>query len=262
MYKKCAAKLQKIVLNTKEKQKKNNNSLFFCNFAGDLATISGGYRVINKKEIAIKMGFFSNLFGKKNTGADQPSQMENYMTLVRVYFQAAIAESAGITNLAMLPDLRMFKSTLKVPTVNNKLGVGERRQCRKMMQGLYKTSDGFFTEIDASVKKNCRKMQDVQTYLVQFQNLTQNLMMLTGNLMKFKLRLPSIFKKAIYTMTEKTITDIFHKNEFDDPGVMKTVVAIRQVDKRLGFSEKWVTDFVYQVVMLAKKEPRQNLDEK
>ena len=34
-------------------------------------------------------------------------------------------------------------------------------------------------------------------------------------------------------------------------------MAVRQYDKRLGFSQKWITDFVYQVVMLAKKEPRQ-----
>ena len=40
---------------------------------------------------------------------------------------------------------------------------------------------------------------------------------------------------------------------------MKAVVAVRQYDKRLGFSQKWVTDFVFQVVMLAKKESkRQN----
>jgi hypothetical protein len=37
---------------------------------------------------------------------------------------------------------------------------------------------------------------------------------------------------------------------------MKTVVAVREYDRRLGFSQKWVTDFVYKVVMLAKKEPR------
>ena len=37
---------------------------------------------------------------------------------------------------------------------------------------------------------------------------------------------------------------------------MKTVLSVRQLDKRLGFSEQWVTDFLYQVVMLAKKEPR------
>ena len=81
-------------------------------------------------------------------------------------------------------------------------------------------------------------------------------MMLTGNLMKFKLRMPSFFKKAIYAMTEKTVGDIFTKNDFSDAGVMKTVAAIRQFNKRLGFTQKWVTDFVYQVVMLAKKEPK------
>lgn len=182
--------------------------------------------------------------------------MEDYMTLVRVYLQAAIAENAGITNLAMLPDLRMFKTTLHVPTLNNKLGVGEKKHCKKMLKDLYNTEDDFFKEVDQSIRKNCRKIQDVQTYLIQFQNFTQDLMMLMGNLMKFKLRMPSFMKKAIYGMTEKTVADIFHKNDFKDMGVMKTVVAIRNYDKRLGFSEKWITDFVFQVVMLAKKEPR------
>ncbi len=204
------------------------------------------------------MGIFSKIFGKKSATDEKGGGMENYMTLVRVYFQAAIAESAGITNLAMLPDLRMFKSTFKVTTVNNKLGVGEKKQCKKLMQNLYKVEDNFFSETDASIKKNCRKMQDVQTYLIQFQSFTQDLMMLTGNLMKFKLRVPSFFKKAIYTMTEKTVNDIFNKNDFSDPSVLKTVVAIRQINKRLGFSQKWITDFVYNVVMMAKKEPRQN----
>lgn len=204
------------------------------------------------------MGIFSKIFGKKSATDEKGGGMENYMTLVRVYFQAAIAESAGITNLAMLPDLRMFKSTFKVATVNNKLGVGEKKQCKKLMQNIYKVEDSFFAETDASIKKNCRKMQDVQTYLIQFQSFTQDLMMLTGNLMKFKLRVPSFFKKAIYTMTEKTVNDIFNKNDFSDPSVLKTVVAIRQINKRLGFSQKWITDFVYNVVMMAKKEPRQN----
>lgn len=200
------------------------------------------------------MGFFNKIFGKKNE--EKRGGMEDYMTLIRVYFQAAIAETAGITNLAALPDLRMFKSTLKVPTVNNKLGIGEKRQCRKMMSEIYGTEESFFKEIDQSVKKNCRKLQDVQVYLVQFQNFSQDLMMLTGNLMKFKLRLPSFMKKALYTVTEKNVNDIFHKNDFSDPGVLKTVAAVRNYNRRLGFSEKWVTDFVYQVVMLAKKEPK------
>jgi hypothetical protein len=35
---------------------------------------------------------------------------------------------------------------------------------------------------------------------------------------------------------------------------MKTVVAIRKYDQKLGFSQQWVTDFIFRVVMLAKKE--------
>lgn len=199
------------------------------------------------------MGLVSKLFGRKGN-ENKVGGMEDYMTLVRVYFQASLAANLGINNLGMLPDLRTFKATLHVPTVNNKLGVGERNHCKKMMKEIYGTNDGFFKEIDQSIRKNCRRLQDVQTYLVQFQGFSQDLMMLIGNLMKFKLRVPSLFKKVIYTMTEKTVNDIFFKNDFKDAGVIKTVVAIRQLNHRLGFSQKWVTDFVFQVVMLAKKE--------
>jgi len=212
---------------------------------------------LNIQKYNITMGLFSKIFRKNNATEERKTGgMEDYMTLVRVYLQAAIAENAGITNLAVLPDLRMFKTTLHVPTVNNKLGVGEKKHCKKMLQDLYKINDDFFKEIDTSCRKNCRKMQDVQVYLIQFQNFTQDVMMLMGNLMKFKLRMPSFMKKAIYGMTEKTVADIFNKNDFKDVSVMKAVVAIRNYDKRLGFSQKWVTDFVYQVVMLAKKEPK------
>lgn len=201
------------------------------------------------------MGFLSRLFGKKDED-NKAGGMEDYMQLVRVYFQASIAANVGITNLAMLPDLRVFKSTLHVQTVNNKLGLGEKNACRKMLKDIYGTDDNFFKEVDQSIRKNCRKMQDVQTYLVQFQGFTQDLMMLMGNLMKFKLRLPSMFKSALYKMTEKTIGEIFSKNDYTDPAVLKAVVAIRQYNHRLGFSQKWISDFVYQVVMLTKKEPK------
>lgn len=201
------------------------------------------------------MGLFSNIFSKKKN-EEKVGGMEDFMSLVRVSFQASLAANLNITNLGMLPDLRMFKATLHVPTVNNKLGLGEKNHCRKMMKEIYGTDDLFFKEIDQSIRKNCHKLQDVQTYMIQFQGFSQDLMMLMGNLMKFKLRLPSFFKKAIYSMTEKTVNDIFTKNDFKDPGVLKTVVAIRQYDKRLGFSQQWITQFVYQVVMLAKKEPK------
>lgn len=207
------------------------------------------------------MGFFSKLFGKK-TADQRVGGMEDYMTLIRVYFQANIATRLGITNLAMLPDLRTFKTTLHVSTLNNKLGLGEKKQCKKMLKELYKMDDNFFEEIDGSIKKNVKKIQDLQPYMYQFQGFTQDLMMLMGNLMKFKLRVPGFFKKALYMMTEKTVNDIFTKNDFSDAGVLKTAIAIRQYDKRLGFSQKWITDFVYKVVMLAKKEPKNKEEEK
>ncbi len=197
----------------------------------------------------------SKLFGKKDRN-DTTGGMEDYMTLIRVYFQSAIAAQLGINNLKMLPDLRTFKITLHVPTVNNKLGVGEKARCKNMLKEMYHTDDLFFKEIDQSIRKNCRRLEDVQPYLLQFQGFTQELMMLVGNLMKFKLRMPSIFKSALYTMTEKTVNDIFTKNDYKDAGVIKAVVAVRQYNKRLGFSQKWTTDFIHQVIMLAKKEPK------
>ena len=91
------------------------------------------------------------------------------MLLIRVYYQAAIAAQIGINNLAALPDLRIFKQTYHVTTLNNKLGLAEKKQCQKMLQGIYHCSDNFFKEIDFSIKKKCRSIQDVQPYLLQFQ---------------------------------------------------------------------------------------------
>ena len=209
------------------------------------------------------MGIFSNLFGRKSADTEQKvGGMEDFMTLIRVYFQAVIASDLGITNLNALPDLRVFKVTLRVPTQGGKLGLGEKARCKKMLKELYEMDDDFFKEIDQRIRHRCKKIQDVQTYLLQFQTYVQDVMMLSGNLMKFKLRLPSFFKGAIRTATEKTVHDIFTKNDYKDASVLKTVVSVRELDKRLGFSEKWTTDFVYRVVMLAKKEKQPQTDAK
>ena len=200
------------------------------------------------------MSIISKLLGKKEEEQQKAGGMEDFMTLIRVYFQACMAADLGISNMAALPDLRVFKTTLKVPTQNNRLGLAEKSRCKKMLKELYGMDDDFTKEIEQSIHKRCKKPQDVQTYMYQFSGFTQDLMMLTGNLMKFKLRLPSIFKSAIRTMTEKTVNDIFTKNDFTDPAVMKTAVGIRQYAQKLGFSQQWTTNFVYRVVMLAKRE--------
>ena len=209
------------------------------------------------------MGILQKIFGRKSAETEtKVGGMEDFMTLIRVYFQAVMAADLGITNLNALPDLRIFKTTLRVPTQGGKLGIGEKARCKKMLKEMYDMDDQFFKEIDQSIHRRCKKIRDVQTYLLQFQAFVQDVMMLTSNLMKFKLRLPSIFKKTIYSMTEKTIHDIFTKNDYKDAGVLKTVVAVREYNKRLGFSEKWVTDFTYRVVMLAKKEKQPQTDDK
>ena len=198
------------------------------------------------------MSFITKIFGKKES--TQAGGMEDFMTLIRVYFQAVMAADLGITNLGMLPDLRVFKTTLKVPTVNNRLGVGEKSRCNKMFKEIYGMEDSFTKELEQSIRRRCKKPQDIQTYTIQFQGFSQDLMMLTGNLMKFKLRIPSFFKGVIRTATEKTVSQVFTSNNFSDPGTLKTVVNVRKYNQRLGFSQKWVNDFVYQIVMLAKKE--------
>lgn len=211
------------------------------------------------------MSIFGKLFGK-NTVDETGSRvggMEDFMSLIRVYYQAVMASSLGITNLGLLPDLRVFKQTLHVPTVNNRLGLGEKNRCKKMLIEIYEMDEIFFKEIDASIKRNCLNINDVRNYLFQFQGFTQDLMMLMGNIMQWKFRLPRFFKKALRSMTEKAINDILTKNTWKDDGVRKTCIAIRKYQQTLGYSPAWMTEYVYRIVMLAKKEPKpKNTDEK
>lgn len=201
------------------------------------------------------MGLLDKFFKKKEEG-NAGIGMEDFMTLIRVYFQAEIAVDLNITNLNVLPDLRVFKTTLRVPTQGGKLGIGEKARCKKMLKELYEMDDDFFKEIDQSIKRGCRKLQDVQTYMMQFQTYVQDVLMLVTNIMKYKLRIPSMFSKTLKGMVEKTVHDIFTKNDYTDASILKTIVSVRELDKRLGFSEKWTSDFTYRVVMLAKKEKK------
>lgn len=204
------------------------------------------------------MNILAKLFGKKN--ADNTSTrvggMEDFMTLIRVYYQAVMATQMGITNLAFLPDLRIFKQTLHVPTVNNKLGIGEKKRCKSMLMDMYGISEEFFKEIDNSIKSRCRNVNDIKGYLLMFQGFSQDLMMLMGNLMQWKFRMPSIFHKALFKMTSETIHKVMTKNDWNDEGVRRTCVNIRKYQATLGYSESWMTEYVYKIVMLAKKEPK------
>ena len=205
------------------------------------------------------MGLF-NFFSKKKE-TERVGGMEDFMTLIRVYYQSVLAGNLGITNIGMLPDLATFKRTLKVPTQNNKLGVAERNRCKKMLEQIYGLDDIFFKEIDTSIKRNCKKIQDAQTYLFSFQGFSNDLMMLVGNLMKWKFRVPGFMHKLLHSMTEKIIGDILTKNNWKDEATFRTVYAVRQYKEKLGYSQQWMTEYVYKIVTLAKKEPRPQAEE-
>ena len=203
-----------------------------------------------------------NIFKRKNKNAEhRVGGMEDFMTLIRVYYQASMAANVGITNIAMLPDLATFKRTLKVPTQNNKLGVGEKGRCKKMLEQLYGLDEIFFKEIDASIKKNCKKLQDVQPFLFAFQGFNNDLIMLVGNLMKWKFRVPGFMRKMLHTMIEKIVNDIFTKNNWKDEATFRTVYSVRNYNEKLGYSQAWITEYVYHIITLAKKEPKPKMEE-
>ena len=202
---------------------------------------------------------FLDIFKKKKK--ENVGGMEDFMTLIRVYFQSVLAANLGISNLAALPDLLTFKRTLHVATVNNKLGVGEKKACAKMLQDLYGISDSFFKEIDLSIKKGCRTQNDVSRYMFMFQGFTQDLMMLVGNQLKWKFRIPGFMKKMRKKLIDSTIHDILTKDTWDDGSVTKSVFSIRRYQQMLGFSEAWMQEYVYNLITLAKKEPTPSNEE-
>lgn len=197
---------------------------------------------------------FLDIFKKKEQEKKTVGGMEDFMTLIRVYFQSVLASNLGISNLAALPDMLTFKRSLKVATINNKLGLGEKKACAKLLKDIYGISDNFFKEIDQSIKKNCKKQTDVQNYLFSFQGFTQDLMMLMSNLLKWKFRIPSFMKKLVKSVIDNTVHDVLTKNTWSDEGVNRTVFAVRRYQQTLGFSEDWIKEFVYNVIVLAKKE--------
>ena len=199
-----------------------------------------------------------SLFGlfKKKSDETKVGNVEDFISLTRVYFQSVIATNLGITNIRFLPDVANFKRLFKIPTQGGKLGLAEKSASRKMLMQDYGLNESFFKEIDASVKRNCRTQNDIQSYLFMYQGFSNDLMMLMGNLMQWKFRMPGVFKKMLRGMTEKAIHDIMTKTDWKDDGVRKTCHNIRIYQHTLGYSESWMTEYVYNIVLLAKKEPK------
>ena len=57
-------------------------------------------------------------------------------------------------------------------------------------------------------------------------------------------------------MTAKTIHDVMTKAEWKDHSTRKTVTSIRKYQQTLSFSEEWMTDFVFNIIMLARQDAK------
>lgn len=209
------------------------------------------------------MSFLSKLWKKNTPVEEEPvkGSVEEFVSLIRVYYQGAMAMNLGITNLNILPDLALFKRMLKIPTQNNRLGVAEKARVRKVLMQDYGLQDYFFKEMDASVKKCCRTQNDIKSYFFMFAGFSNDLFSLLGNLMQWKFRLAMIFKKLIYGQTVKTVHEILTRSEWTDVSVQKAAWSVRKSAEHLGYSEKWVTDFVYNVVLMAREDSKRQAKE-
>lgn len=193
------------------------------------------------------------LFSKKKKEEKSTEEFENLMLLLRVYYQATIAAQTGFNNIKVLNDLRFFKQTYHIATLNNKIGLSEKKQCQKMLQSIYGFSDRFFSEIDSSMKKSCRTIQDFQPYMLKYQDFTQNILMLIPNLVGRKLAVLRFFPKLMKESINKSIHKILTQTEWKDPSTRIAAIAVRKEQTSLRYSEAWICEFVNTIIPLGLK---------
>lgn len=193
------------------------------------------------------------LFSKKKKEEKSTEEIENLMLLLRVYFQATIAAQTGFNNIKVLNDLRFFKQTYHIATLNNKIGLSEKKQCQKMLQSIYGFSDRFFSEIDSSMKKSCRTIQDFQPYMLKYQDFTQNILMLIPNLVGRKLAVLRFFPKLMKESINKSIHKILTQTDWKDPSTRIAAIAVRKELTSLRYSEAWICEFVNTIIPLGLK---------
>lgn len=201
------------------------------------------------------------LFSKKKQEGTNKESVEDFANLIRIYFQAALADRLGISNLAMLPDMRIFKQSLKIPTENNRLGRAEKRKCKQMLQTMFALPNHFFSEIDNSIKKHARNMQQMQEYLFRFQSFSQDLLTVVTSDMGWKVRIPLLFKNTLRHAISQSIEKVFTKSNFKDVSLAVAAQKLQKQSKQLGFSPDWALEYIYHIVVLAKKQKKTTQDD-
>lgn len=204
------------------------------------------------------MGLFSKLLNKRNQAQQQNNDYaDNFRDLIQVYFQSIFASQFGITQIKLFPELVMFRRKFKVPSASNRLGVAEKKESQRMLMEIYGVQEIFFKEIDSSIRRKCHNPNEINAYLPRFQNFAQNLLMVITNVNQWKLRAALLVKKVLLSVVKSTVNDIMTKNDWKDNGIRKTCVSIRKSSQSLGFSQEWMTEYAFRILLLARKQPKQ-----
>lgn len=208
------------------------------------------------------MGLFSKLLNKRSKEQQQNNDYaDNFRDLIQVYFQSIFASQFGITQIKLFPELVMFRRRFKVPSANNRLGVAEKKESQRMLMEIYGVQEIFFKEIDTSIRKKCRTANDINAYLPRFQSFAQNLLMVITNMNQWKLRAALLVKRVLLSIVKSSVNDIMTKNDWKDNGLRKTCVSIRKTSQSLGFSQEWMTEYAFRILLLARKQPKPKTEE-
>mgnify|MGYP003397163118 FL=1 len=190
---------------------------------------------------------------KKQAAMQEEAQnrVQDFNSLFGVYLQATMAVNLGIVDLRMLPDLKLMKQKFKIPT-QGRLGIAEKAFVSELMMNEYGMDESFFKGIDSSAKKNCKKVQDMQSYFSMLQAFFQQLFMALSSEMGMSLRLPGFFRKLIKSSTKDAIHKILTSNDFKAADARRAAVDVRALKEKLGFSEDWMVQYAFPVLMISK----------
>jgi hypothetical protein len=198
------------------------------------------------------MGITEKLQRKKEKMEQEVrARIEEFNSLVSVYLQASFASQLGILDLRMLPQLKIFKHKFNLMT-QGRLGNAEKAFVSKLMINEYKLTEEFFKEIDASVKRVCKRQQDMQTYSIYFQNLSQNLFLSVASEMQWSLRLPAFFRSLIKSSMKDAVHKVLTGSDFKAGDARKAAIVVRELSNKMKLSENWLFQYAYPVLMLSK----------
>lgn len=206
------------------------------------------------------MGLLSRLFGwggkKKSDTDNTQSEVEEFMSLIGIYNQAYIVSHVGITDLKMVPEFAMYKRMMRIPTIGGKLGLAEKAHVKKLMITDYKMTDSFFKEIDVSIRKNCKGIRNVQGYFLLFGNFTNDLVTHLYTESQWKFMGAMLVRVMLRSTVKASVQRMMTKTSWKDSQTTMVVQKLKASATTLGYSNEWMSDFVYQILIQSKKSQK------